>query len=218
MPTGLTPWARMTTLESMLKIDEIRLALSRLQHDWDVYDAHPSQAAVAMILTESAHGLEVCFIRRAERVGDPWSGQVAFPGGRASAADADAYAVAERETWEEIGMHLQREHRVGALPMRNVESNVKRSGLTLWPFVYYVGPAEQAMATARLPAEVASVFWVPIGHLFDHQHVTELEYPLGVTASTFPGIQFGEHVIWGLTLRVLASFAEVMQRELPALA
>ena len=51
----------------------------------------------------------------------------------------------------------------------------------------------------------------------DVDAVTELEYPLGVTTSTFPGIQFGEHVIWGLTLRVLASFAEVMQRSLPAL-
>ncbi len=208
----------MATLETMLKIDEIRLALSRLSHDWEFYDPHPSQAAVAMILNESGRGLEVCFIRRAERVGDPWSGQVAFPGGRASAADADAFAVAERETWEEIGVVLKREHRVGALPMRNVEHNIKRSGLTLWPFVYHVGADERAAATARLPAEVASVFWVPIGHLFDHQHVTELEYPMGVTASTFPGIQFGEHVIWGLTLRVLASFAEVMQRQLPALA
>lgn len=218
MLAGLTPWARMTTLAGMLEIDEIRLALSGLQHRWEVYDAHPSQAAVAMILNQGARGLEVCFIRRAERVGDPWSGQVAFPGGRASTADADAFAVAERETWEEIGMRLTREHRVGALPMRNVEHNVKRSGLTLWPFVYYVGDAERATATARLPLEVASVFWVPIGHLFDHQHVTELEYPLGGSASTFPGIQFGEHVIWGLTLRVLASFAEVMQRQLPALA
>ena len=202
----------------MMVIDEIRSALTRLEHDWDVYDAHPSQAAVAMILSDGAEGLEVCFIRRAERAGDPWSGQVAFPGGRACAADADAYAVAERETWEEIGIELKHEHRIGALPMRAVEHNVKRAGLTLWPFVYYVGPAEQAMATARLPQEVASVFWVPLGHLFDANAVTELEYPLGITATTFPGIQFGEHVIWGLTLRVLASFAEVMQRRLPALA
>lgn len=202
----------------MIKIHEIRQALAALEYRPEHYDAHPSQAAVAMIMSDGVRGLDVCFIRRAERVGDPWSGQVAFPGGRASAADADAYAVAERETWEEIGVVLEPAHRVGALPMRNVEHNVKRSGLTLWPFVYYVGQEQRAMATARLPKEVASVFWVPIGHLFDHQHVTELEYPLGVTASTFPGIQFGEHVIWGLTLRVLASFAEVMQRELPALA
>lgn len=202
----------------MISINEIRGALVKVEHRPEHFDAHPSQAAVAMIMNEGTQGLEVCFIRRAERVGDPWSGQVAFPGGRASATDADAFAVAERETWEEIGVVLKPEHRVGALPMRNVEHNVKRSGLTLWPFVYHVGEVERAMATARLPKEVASVFWVPLGHLFDHQHVTELEYPMGVSASTFPGIQFGEHVIWGLTLRVLASFAEVMQRQLPALA
>ena len=202
----------------MLTIDEIRRALEIVRHDGDAFEPRPSQAAVAMILAESVGGLEVCFIRRAEREGDPWSGQVAFPGGRASAVDADAFAVAERETWEEIGMQLKPEHRVGALPMRPIENNVQRAGLTLWPFVYFVGAEEQATATVRLPHEVASVFWVPIGHLFDATAVTELEYPLGVTATTFPGIQFGEHVIWGLTLRVLASFAEVMQRTLPALA
>lgn len=200
----------------MLSVAEIRAGLARVEHDCALFEPHPSQAAVAMILADSASGLEVCFIRRAERVGDPWSGQVAFPGGRASAHDADAFAVAERETWEEIGMRLDPSHRLGPLPMRPVQNNAARAGLTLWPFVYYVGAEQQAMATVRLPHEVASVFWVPLGHLFDTAAVTELEYPLGVTASTFPGIQFGDHVIWGLTLRVLASFAEVMQRTLPA--
>ena len=209
----------MAILAPMISVAEIRHALSRLEHDWSAYDPHPSQAAVAMILHEVAgQGLEVCFIRRAERAGDPWSGQVAFPGGRASAHDPSAFAVAERETFEEIGMLLKPEHRVGALPMRAVERNVRRSGLTLWPFVYHVGARERDQATARIPAEVASVFWVPIGHLFDENAVTELEYPPGASLSTWPGIQFGEHVIWGLTLRVLASFVEVMQRSLPALA
>lgn len=202
----------------MITIDEIRLALACVNNNNDIFKAHPSQAAVAMILADGAQGIEVCFIRRAERAGDPWSGQVAFPGGRASAGDADAFAVAERETWEEIGMRLAHHHRIGALPMRPIERNVRRDSLTLWPFVYHVGAAERAMATVRLPHEVASVFWVPIGHLFDVNAVTELEYPLGVTATIFPGIQFGEHVIWGLTLRVLASFAEVMQRTFPALS
>ncbi len=201
----------------MLSIDEIRGALGDVRHDRDAFEPRPSQAAVAMILADGAQGIEVCFIRRAERIGDPWSGQVAFPGGRASAADLDAFAVAERETWEEIGMLLTHHHRLGALPMRPIERNARRDSLTLWPFVYYVGAEERAMATARLPLEVASVFWVPVAHLFDANAVTELEYPFGVTTSTFPGIQFGEHVIWGLTLRVLASFAEVMQRTLPAL-
>ena len=202
---------------SVLTIDEIRQALEGLTHDWNAFEPNPRQAAVAMILVDGAQGLDVCFIRRAEREGDPWSGQVAFPGGRASAADVDAYAVAERETWEEIGMRLDRRHRIGALPMRAVERNARRDSLSLWTFVYYVGAEEQAMASARLPQEVASVFWVPVGHLFDAAAVTQLEWPAGDAASLFPGIQFGEHVIWGLTLRVLASFAEVMRRALPAL-
>ncbi|MSR15467.1 MAG: CoA pyrophosphatase [Gammaproteobacteria bacterium] len=201
----------------MITIDEIRLALTAVQPDFKAFEPRPSQAAVAMILADGTQGIEVCFIRRAERAGDPWSGQVAFPGGRASGADADAFAVAERETWEEIGMRLAQHHRLGPLPMRPIERNVRRDSLTLWPFVYYVGAEEQAMATVRLPHEVASVFWVPVGHLFDSNAVTEFEYPQGVSGTTFPGILFGEHVIWGLTLRVLASFAEVMQRTLPAL-
>lgn len=200
----------------MLTVGEIRGALAGVENDLRRYRPEASHAAVAMVLCDGADGLDVCFIRRAERIGDPWSGQVAFPGGRASAGDADPWAVAERETWEEIGVTLVPDHRVGALPMRAVDNNASRRGLTLWPHVYHVSAAERAQATPRLPQEVASVFWVPLGHLFDESAVTELEYPAGVTATTFPGIQFGEHVIWGLTLRVLASFAEVMQRTLPA--
>ncbi len=199
----------------MLTLTQIREGLIRVPHDPGIFVPRPTHAAVAMILADGADTLEICFIRRAERAGDPWSGQVAFPGGRASAADVDPHAVAERETWEEIGMHLLPRHRVGVLPMRPIERN-PREQLTLWPFVYHVGAAEKASATARLPKEVASVFWVPMGHLFDSQAVTEIEYPVGVTHSTFPGIQFGEHVIWGLTLRILASFAEIMERILPA--
>lgn len=165
-----------------------------------------------MIMADGEDELDVCFIRRAERDGDPWSGQVAFPGGRAGPADATAHATAERETFEEIGLTLHESHRVGALPVR---PNV-RSGLTLSPFIYFVDPTVRAQATVRLPHEVASVFWVPLSHLFDHGAVTELEYSLGGAPSMFPGIQFGEHVIWGLTLRVLESFAEIIEHQMPA--
>ena len=68
-----------------------------------------------------------------------------------------------------------------------------------------------------MPDEVASVFWVPISHLFDVDAVTQLEYELGGSSSTFPGIQFEDHIIWGLTLRVLQSFAEIVDVPFPAL-
>lgn len=201
----------------MLTIDLIRDVLERRTHQTTDFKAHSSQAAVAMILAEGEQELEVCFIRRAEREGDPWSGQVAFPGGRAEAGDADAHAVAERETWEEVGLTLVKEHRVGPLPTRSIDRVDLREPMTLSPFVYYVDQKTKASAFARIPEEVAHVFWVPLTHLFDESAVTELEYPIAETWSTFPGIQFGEHVIWGLTLRVLDSFAEITERTLPAL-
>lgn len=201
----------------MLSVADIRAALERNEHKAVSFEAHPRQAAVAMILADGEDDLEVCFIRRAEREGDPWSGQVAFPGGRASAGDIDAHAVAERETQEEIGLILERSHCVGPLPVRPIERNDLRESMTLSPFVYYVDQQTKNTAFARIPEEVAQVFWVPISHLFDEAAVTQLDYPIAETWSTFPGILFGEHVIWGLTLRVLDSFAELTQRTLPAL-
>lgn len=193
----------------VLTLAEIRAALAARDHVPAAFRPAPSHAAVAMILATGADGLDVCFIRRAERRGDPWSGQVALPGGRAGVHDRDAHAVAERETCEEIGLELAPRHRVGPLPIR---PDV-RGGLTLSPFVYHVDDSERASAHARLPHEVASVFWVPLAHLFDPRTATELEYP-AAGAGWWPGIRYGEHVIWGLTLRVLQSFAEIVDRDL----
>ncbi len=193
----------------MLTIDQIRAALRAGRQRAAAFEPAPSQAAVAMILADGAADLELCFIRRAERAGDPWSGQVAFPGGRAGPGDADAPAVAERETWEEVGLQLAAEHRVGALPVRAVTR--PQAELTLSPFVYYLGGGVQHLARPRVPHEVADVFWVPLGHLRADHAATELEYPVGGVPASFPGIRFGEHVIWGLTLNVLNSFFEMLQ-------
>jgi 8-oxo-dGTP pyrophosphatase MutT (NUDIX family) len=139
---------------------------------------------------------------------------VAFPGGRAEAIDKYAHDVAERETWEEIGLKLEAHHRVGPLPTRAIDRGDLPTRMTLSPFVYYVGGKRPAAHELNLNYEVADVFWVPLRHLFDDAAATELEYPMGGTAATFPGIQFEDHVIWGLTLRVLQSFADIMQRSL----
>ena len=195
----------------MMTLDEIRGALDARQHKPAKFKATSRQASVAMILSGTEKDLEVCFIRRAERVGDPWSGQVAFPGGKADNSDKDAHSVAERETHEEVGLKLEASHRVGPLPTRQVATR----NLVLSPFIYHIGSDEKATVFAREPNEVAHVFWVPMRHLFKQSSATELEYPMGGSGMTFPGIRYEEDVIWGLTLSVLESFAQIMQRELP---
>lgn len=202
----------------MITLATIRAALAASTHPPAPFAPHPRHAAVAMILRGGGAGLEACFIRRAERAGDPWSGQVAFPGGRASPGDADAAAVAERETREEIGLELARADQVGMLPAQPVRRAGVHRDMTLSPFLYHVDGGRAEQARPLLPVEVADVFWVPLEHLFDERAGTWLRYPPTAGGSHFPGIQFGEHVIWGLTLRVLGSFAALLDRRLPALA
>ena len=64
------------------------------------------RSAVAMILQVREGELNILMIKRADRAGDPWSGHMAFPGGRMDKEDAHGFAVAVRETEEEVGLSL----------------------------------------------------------------------------------------------------------------
>ena len=67
-----------------------------------------SHAAVALIVdtARSTQDPDIVFIERAAHEGDPWSGHVAFPGGRCESEDDGPSATAVRETREEIGIDL----------------------------------------------------------------------------------------------------------------
>src|SRR3989442_8572178 len=97
----------------VITLAAVRRALrDRRPETVDAPEAWP--AAVALILLEGA-GLEALFIRRAERADDPWSGQIALPGGRRGPHDADLAATAIRETNEETGVDLSSAERLGVL-------------------------------------------------------------------------------------------------------
>ena len=65
------------------------------------------RAAVALIFRAGADGApELLFIKRAEYPADPWSGQIAFPGGREEPTDGELIQTAVRETREETGLDL----------------------------------------------------------------------------------------------------------------
>ena len=87
--------------------------------------------------------------------------------------------------------------------------------MTLSPFIYHLPASAKALAKPQDAAEVARVFWVPMRHLFDQKSVTDLDYPLGGSMTSFPGIGYDGEVIWGLTLRILNSFADMMGHPLP---
>jgi len=167
----------------------------------DASSASP-RAAVALVLRE-ALDVEILLIKRATSERDPWSGHMAFPGGRFSRDDPSLLFTAVRETAEETGVFLDPEERLlGALaPVSPVTRRLPP--LVISPFVFAV---EEGAITVPDPREVESVLWVPLRQLADPGSRAVVEIPFPEGPIPFPAFQVGGHVVWGLTYRILDQF------------
>jgi 8-oxo-dGTP pyrophosphatase MutT (NUDIX family) len=169
-------------------------------------------AAVALILAGPDNDLSLCFIRRADREGDPWSGHMAFPGGRADDSDPTPPAVAERETLEEVGIHLDSRSFLGPLPQMPIRRGGTDTGMMLSSFVYYIGLELPQLFPNH---EVADAYWIPFSYLWDERNATSLGIIASGTPVSYPAIRYRENFIWGLSYRVLELFSEVIGVALP---
>jgi 8-oxo-dGTP pyrophosphatase MutT (NUDIX family) len=163
----------------------------------------PRRAAVAVILRVDAEqeepAVDVLFIKRAEYEGDPWSGHVAFPGGRHEPGDASPWHTAARETLEEIGLDLHTDGRLlGALDEVFPRSQ-RLPSMVVRPYVAIASPARALV----LSDEVAAAFWVPVRRLTaPDANVTSTVRAHGLELRV-PSFVHDGHTIWGMTERVL---------------
>ncbi len=139
-------------------------------------------------------------MRRAYREGDPWSGQVAFPGGRRDLADLDDIATALRETEEEVGLAIDRSAFMGNL------NHIRpyRQGL---PASVVVTPCVAALTTPgplALGPEADDARWVPLAALLEHPATTLVH----VAGNTWPGTCVDGFTVWGLSWRILQDARE----------
>lgn len=185
----------------------IQLEQRLAQHAAKSAERHPESvaASVALLVRPGGAELEILVIQRGIRAGDPWSGHMAFPGGRQDPADRDALATAIRETREEVGIDLARHGRLlGALDA--VQPRAGAPAVAVSPFVFAVPPG----ATARPNYEVAAALWIPIPELTAPQAATEYVHALDAGDSLrFPAFGVRAHTIWGLTHRILLQFIEL---------
>jgi 8-oxo-dGTP pyrophosphatase MutT (NUDIX family) len=162
---------------------------------------HVRDAAVAAIFRVApGDALELLMIERASYAGDPWSGHIAFPGGRREPHDATLLDTAVRETREETGVDLLASGRVlGALERVNPISPALPP-LSIAPFVALL----TRDVALTLSDEVAGAFWVPLATLQQAEISREVEVTLsnGSTRRVRAFVH-GRYTIWGLTERIL---------------
>jgi 8-oxo-dGTP pyrophosphatase MutT (NUDIX family) len=174
------------------------------------------QAAVALIFLHGAQGdtPELLFIERASREGDPWSGQMAFPGGRRAPSDASLEATAARETLEEVGIELPAA--IARLDDFTNLAQVRRfpelAPVCVGPYVFEL----RERPALHCSDEVASAIWVPLHWILHPGSASTYELQHTAFQGTFPAFVYERYKVWGMTYRILECLAEAIQVELPA--
>lgn len=197
-----------------MSIGDIRQRLAA--HEPTILPPASFEASVAMVLRPSTAGPEALFIERSKKPQDPWSGQMAFPGGRHDETDRDLRHTAERETVEEVGLSLEGARLIGRLDDQTGQRAGQGRQLRIAAFVYEVG--DGTGNDLVLNYEVAETLWVPLAWFEDPERVVDYRHPPYPEVS-FPGVVVGDpkrHIVWGLTFRFLVAFFEILQRPFAA--
>ena len=180
----------------------------RLREPARVQEPVSTRAAVAAILRGEGEEIELLFMRRAEHEGDPWSGHISFPGGRAEPGDGDPLRTAVRETAEETGIDLDRDGELlGRLDEIRAMARGRPVDLSIAPFVFrLLGRAEGAPNH-----EVVSLHWLPLGRLLTPQCRSTTEQQHEGTTLELPCLRLDDLVIWGLTYRMFDNFRHLVE-------
>lgn len=184
-----------------LRLEEIGVRLRAAEpRTLRVPPGSPS-AAVAAVLRSSSKDVEVLFIRRAESPLDPWSGHMAFPGGRRDPGDADLMQTVQRETREELGLDLgEAAELLGHLDEIEAIARGKPLGMTIRPYIFALRTPEVSLVPNY---EVAEAIWFPLGPLMRGEVDTKYLYRGAGFERELPGYAVGGRIVWGLTHRML---------------
>ena len=190
--------------------------IKRIRHKLANHQPEPSpieattRAAVAMLLKPQEHDLFMFFIHRAHHPQDPWSGHMAFPGGRQDPEDLDLSYTIYRETKEEVGIDLNiHSEYLGRMVELQAMARGRPISMTVSPFIYLVS---SEVSPNPDPGEVQDTIWVPLSFMQQQgvERIVSRPTPDGSSIQV-PALEYGGKTIWGLTYRMLRGFLELIE-------
>lgn len=178
-------------------MSDLQTLIQSLKRQVSVEDSE-ANAAVAILLCAKQTEPELLLVKRAVNPSDPWSGDMALPGGRKHQNDRNILETAVRETREETSIDLSLCYAIGHLQTHT--SNRSTSPVHILPFVFVCAEKPEI----HLNQELSKFIWVPLSML-KQPKVTGVVH--GREVPCFPAM--GE-VIWGLTFRILTSLLDLL--------
>ena len=162
-----------------------------------IFEDHEISAAVALITIEESG--EFLVVRRSAHPDDPWSYQIALPGGKRE-ADESLIDTATRETFEECGIKLKAPHEK---LQPHIAGRFVNKDLWVQPFLFKL----KQKPTIRLDqSELSAFYWVS-----EQEFTNEAFHGSKNISSIYPELNFPvfpveENYIWGFTYSVLVKY------------
>ena len=166
-----------------------------------ISDEQKANAAVALLLKLKNGDLNVLFVKRAENPADPWSGQVAFPGGKRAAKDVSLKQTVVRETLEETNINLL--DRCRFLGVLTALVSKPRPDVRILPFVILL---EHEPSIVLNKKELTEFVWVSLKEIIRSKRRVKIGF------GEVPAYAPRGATIWGLTYEVLENFIQMCKR------
>lgn len=177
-----------------------RLGAEQLSPQFPIPPDGAKPAAILMVFTEGADGgPEIVLTQRSSTL-RAHAGQIAFPGGSVDDSDPGPVEAALREAEEEVGLQPPDVDVFGELPVLWLPPN----NFAVTTILGYCARAHDLSPAD--PAEVASVFTVPIARLLDPANRYTMIHPSGHRG---PAFDIGAAVpLWGFTAGLISRLLE----------
>jgi 8-oxo-dGTP pyrophosphatase MutT (NUDIX family) len=164
---------------------------------------HPpfSHAAVLVPLFQKDGDCHLLFTKRSEEV-KYHKGEISFPGGVVDEEDIELVNTALREAHEEIGLMESDVQIIGVLDdIVTITEFIVTPIVGLFPYPYPFNVSE---------VEIAELIEVPLSSLLDEDCFSEREILRGGQEEAVYAYQYGNHIIWGATARILKQFLDLV--------